>query len=320
MDDTKKLIEKYKRELMELSRSSPKPSQTAPAAKPAKPTPEPREAEEKSTAKSPKVIGYVSEESGEFPAVFDRIIAQAVENNEVEVEVEDIEITRRDSPEGYPDIDSVSAEDEVAFSAGRAPRDTSADAPAKAPANNPENAANNAPVGAPENSNPDSMGRPEDNMNQGTGESISNFPVSTYSTYEEFEAENTGGGSLEFMVFTAREALPVEGAAITITTRIDGEQHTMFNGVTNQSGETESITLPAPSKELSQDFDNDIQPFSLYDATVSKDGFTKVILRDIPVFDGVRSIQRVAMIPELADNERNTNSPAEEISEVRNAK
>lgn len=303
MDDTKSLIEKYKRELMELSKTAAKPTQPT---KPAKQTPEPE-----APAKTPKVIGYVSEESGEFPAVFDRIIAEAVENNEVEK----IESGRRDSPEGYPDIDSVSAEDEVAFSAGREPENR-----ANAPAGALADALADSPVGAPENSNPESMGRPEDNMNQGTGESISNFPVSTYSTYEEFEAANTGGGSLVFMVFTARDALPVKGAAITVTTRIDGEPHEMFTATTNNSGETPAKNLPAPSKELSQDFDNEIQPFSLYDATVSRDGFTRVILRDIPVFDGVQSIQRVAMIPELSDNERNTNSPAEEISEVRNAK
>lgn len=285
MDDTKKLIEKYKRELMELSKSAAKP------AKPTKPT-QAAPAAEAPAAKSPKVIGYVSEESGEFPAVFDRIIAEAVEKNEVE-------IGRRDSPEGYPDIDSAPAEDKVAFSAGREPRESEIDV----------RESENAVV----QKDPESMGRPEDNMNQGTGETISTFPVSTYSTYEEFEAANTGGGSLVFMVFTAREALPVKGAAITVTTRIDGEPHEMFKAVTNQSGETEAMTLPAPSKELSQDFDNEIQPFSLYDATVSRDGFTKVILRDIPVFDGVRSIQRVAMIPE----DREIGS--DENSEVQNA-
>lgn len=291
MDDTKTLIEKYKRELMELGKTAAKPA----------PVPAPPVSEEKPAAKSPKVIGYVSEESGnfeKFPAVFDRIIAEAVENNEVEK----IETERRVSPEGYPDIDSASAEDKSAFDEGRELRDAPTDA-------------ENAPVGAPENSDPESMDRPEDDMNQGTGETISNFPVSAYSTYEEFEAANTGGGSLVFMVFTASEALPVAGAAITVSTRIDGEQHEMFKAVTNQSGETEAMTLPAPSKELSQDFDNDIQPFSLYDATVSRNGFTKVILRDIPVFDGVRSIQRVAMIPEGEPSK-----PDEDTSEVRNAK
>lgn len=244
MEDTKSLIEKYKRELMELGKSAPKPA------------PEP---------KKPQVIGYVSEESGEFPAVFDRIIAEVAQDN---VRESDSAVVTK-NPEGYPDIDT--PEDDVAFSAGRDPRESEAP-------------------------------RPEDNMNQGTGETISNFPVSTYSTYEEFEAKNTGGGSLLFMVFTASEALPVAGAAVVVSTRIDGAQHEMFSAVTNQSGETPAATLPAPSKSLSQDEDNEVQPFSLYDATVSKEGYTKVILRDIPVFDGVRSIQRVAMIP--AENDR----------------
>lgn len=247
MDDTKSLIEKYKRELMELGKSAPKAAAPEPAPQ-----------------KKPAVIGYVTEESGEFPAVFDRIIAQAVENNEVE--------DKRDSPEGYPDIDA--PEDEIAFSPGRG--------------------------------NEGETTRPEDDQDQGTGETISNFPVSSFSTYEQFEAENTGGGTLVFMVFTAREALPVEGAAVTVSTRINGESREMFSCVTNQSGETEARTLPAPSKSLSQEYDNEVQPFSLYDATIAKEGFTKVILRDIPVFDGVQSIQRVAMIPaESAEGVRN---------------
>lgn len=248
MEDTKSLIERYKRELMELApKSTPGREENAVVQK-----------NSAVVQKKPQVIGYVSEESGEFPAVFDRIIAQVGQDNAQE---SDNDVVSK----GYPDIDS--PEDDIAFSEGRDPR-----------------------------SSPDEP-RPEDNQNQGTGDTISNFPVSSYSTYEEFEARNTGGGSLVFMVFTASEALPVKGAAVTVSTRIDGEAHEMFSAVTNQSGETEAATLPAPSKSLSQDEDNKVQPFSLYDATVSKDGFTKVILRDIPVFDGVRSIQRVAMIP-----------------------
>lgn len=224
MDDTKSLIEKYKRELMELGKS-------------VKTTPD-REtnAVVQKAQKKPAVIGYVSEESGEFPAVFDRIIAEVA----------------NDARESDNTVEQKNARESEA---------------------------------------------PEDDMNQGTGETISNFPVSTYSTYEEFEAANTGGGSLSFMVSTASEALPVEGAAVTVSTRIDGEAHEMFGALTNQSGETPARTLPAPSKSLSQDEDNEVQPFALYDAEVSAEGFTRVILRDIPVFDGVRSIQRVALIP-----------------------
>lgn len=232
MDDTKSLIEKYKRELMELGKS-------------VKTTPD-REtnAVVQKAQKKPAVIGYVSEESGEFPAVFDRIIAEVTSDAR---ESEDDKINIRESES---DVEQKS-----------------------------ENAIE---------------------QKNGTGETISNFPVSSFSTYEEFEAANTGGGSLSFMVSTASEALPVEGAAVTVSTRINGAPWEMFGALTNQSGETPARTLPAPSKSLSQDEDNEVQPFSLYDATVSAEGFTTVILRDIPVFDGVRSIQRVALIP--ADN------------------
>lgn len=264
MEDTKKLIEKYKRELMELSKTAPRPE----------PREQPSETASEEPPKSPKVIGYVTEESGEFPEVFDRFIAEAVENNDIDVLPAEAEADENAFPDDTFDVQ---------------------DAPPAAS---------------------------DREMMQGTGESISNFSVPEYSTMEEFEANNTGGGMLEFRVFTAREALPVEGAQIIVTVRINGEAHEMYKAVTDSSGETQMHTLPTPSKELSQNAENRIQPFSLYDASVEKEGFTKVILRDIPMFDGVRSIQRVAMIPE-AEN-ADGSSPSEEIidetTEVPNAK
>lgn len=299
MDDTKKLIEKYKRELMELSKTAPQAAkQTAP-----NPAREEKPAEEK-PLKSPKVIGYVTEESGEFPPVFDRLITEAVENNEVEK-------VRVEGSIGYPDIDSEPGSDASGGDFMDFPDELTIDNTDGADDRNNIRDNMRGANGA-ESDNADA--RPEDNQNQGTGESISNFPVSRYSTVEAFEAGNTGGGSLVFMVFTANSALPVEGAEISVSTRIDGTDHKMFEAVTNQSGETAAQTLPAPSKELSQQAENDVQPFSLYDATVTKEGYAKIFLRDIPIFDGVRSIQRVAMIPELP----NANQ-SEEITEVRNA-
>ncbi|MDE6727490.1 MAG: hypothetical protein K2J80_06070 [Oscillospiraceae bacterium] len=307
MDDTKKLIEKYKRELMELSKTAPQAAkQTAPQAAEQtapKSAPEKKAVEEK-PVKAPKVIGYVTEESGEFPPVFDRLITEAVENNEVEK-------VRVEGPSGYPDIDSEPGNDASGGDFMDFPDELSIDN-----TDDPNDRDNERNMNEPETDN--ATARPEDNMDQGTGESISNFPVSRYSTVEAFEAGNTGGGSLVFMVFTASSALPVDGAEISVTTRIDGTNHKMFDTITNNSGETAAQTLPAPSKELSQHAENDVQPFSLYDATVSKEGFAKTFLRDIPIFDGVQSIQRVAMIPELSELS-NGSSPIEKITEVRNA-
>lgn len=307
MEDTKKLIEKYKRELMEMSRTAPQPVRSDSPAPKEKPQP----------VKTPKIIGYVTEESSEFPSVFDRFITDAVENNEIET-------VRDDTPRADEQNDMFDAEEEIIvprqdlfdFESG----DTEEDAPS------PER---NAPlseeaVPSPEADAPnieDMRSRTADSpeqtdMSQGSGESISNFPISEYSSVEEFEANNTGAGSLEFRVFAANMALPIEGADIIVTTRIDGGNHPMFKTVTNNSGETGLFTLPAPSKELSQTASNKVQPYSLYDAVVNKDGYTNVIIRAIPIFDGVQSIQRVAMLPEAENN----GSPAEEITEVPNAK
>lgn len=300
MEDTKKLIEKYKRELMEMSRTAPQPVRSDSPAPKEKPQP----------VKTPKIIGYVTEESSEFPSVFDRFITDAVENNEIET-------VRDDTPRADEQNDMFDAEEEIIvprqdlfnFESG----DTEEDAPLS------EEAVPSPEADAPniEDMRSRTADSPEQtDMSQGSGESISNFPVSEYSSVEEFEANNTGAGSLEFRVFAANMALPIEGADIIVTTRIDGGNHPMFKTVTNNSGETGLFTLPAPSKELSQTASNKVQPYSLYDAVVNKDGYTNVIIRAIPIFDGVQSIQRVAMLPEAENN----GSPAEEITEVPNAK
>lgn len=301
MEDTKKLIEKYKRELMEMSRIAPQSIRSD--------SPAPASEEKEQPAKTPKIIGYVTEESGEFPSVFDKFITEAVENNEIETvheaapnadEHDEMTAARKSTeradeliemPQNLFDLDS---------------GDPEGDAPT----------ADNS--GSPANAKRVFSDEEQSEMSQGTGESISNFPVSEYSSIEEFEAKNTGCGSLEFRVFAANQALPIEGASIIVTTRINGGDITMFKTITNNSGETDSFTLPAPSKELSQRSSNKIQPFSLYDATVEKNGYTNVILRDIPIFDGVQSIQRVAMLPEAENDEGRT--PSEEITEVPNAK
>lgn len=298
MEDTKKLIEKYKRELMEMSRTAPQPARSDSPAPEEKPQP----------VKTPKIIGYVTEESSEFPSVFDKFITDAVENNEIET-------VRENAPHEDEEDIIVPRQDLFDIESGEPEED------APPPEKNVPDPEEETPVAADDTPdvvnmrNRSSNGSEQTDMSQGSGESISNFPVSEYSSVEEFEANNTGGGSLEFRVFAANQALPIEGADVIVTTRINGENHPMFKTTTNSSGETGVFTLPAPSKELSQSAGNKVQPYSLYDAAVNKDGYTNVIIRAIPIFDGVQSIQRVAMLPE-AEND----SPAEEITEVPDAK
>ena len=392
MEDTKKLIEKYKRELMELSRRSAKPA--APRNEPAvRVVPdEPDEQEESVTVdkvveeaaanseRRPMVIGYVNEESGEFPEVYDRFLAEIVENDEslqpediveqtddteeperaeelpeppaesvvddnaVEndvIEVSDVlftppqyteipsteqvreDITGQSTPEGNLPADNASG---VTDNSPTAPRPDLADV--SSVSKERAERLNDQPISGtdkdeqltgrsfedesypqnPENSS-DSI------MRQGSGAEPIKYPEPVYDDYDDFVKRNIGRGTMLFRVYTAQEALPIMGARCVISKKIGGEMRELCALITDNSGQTRAETLPAPSKELSQSYENNVQPFALYDATVTKKDYADVILRDIPVFDGVQSIQRVAMVPAVSGSE-----PSEEITEVDNAR
>lgn len=139
---------------------------------------------------------------------------------------------------------------------------------------------------------------PDDvNQQNGSKSDISNFTEPVYNSLEDFEKNNRGSGTILFRVYTAREALPIENAVCKVTKVFGGNTHTFYTLITDESGRTTSEPLPAPSSELSQDSENTIQPFSLYDAVVTREGYADVELKEIPVFDGVSSVQQVGMIP-----------------------
>ena len=361
MEDTKKLIEKYKRELMELSRSTPArprgdgetplPKAVLGAETSERGNISESESTPQTAEKVPTVIGYIADNG-------------TSDNNGVEDnEIERVNNSTDDSPFTFDDFDGPKGNvmtdseeflsrlfDEKTSSAENTAREqpcqndnvmTEQDGEQSNRTTTPpttETIPNNGYIErSPEReqsaeqprrnnnvmaeqgntqSRPERQQRdiPQSEMERGSGKPISDFPVAEFATEDEFEEQNTGAGMLEFRVFSANQALPIEGAEISVSTKINNVEQRMFTAWSNSSGETENFTLPAPLRALSQDSENTIQPFSLYDAYIEKAGYTKVILRDIPIFDGVVSIQRVAMIPESDDN-----APAENITEVPNA-
>lgn len=131
-----------------------------------------------------------------------------------------------------------------------------------------------------------------------------------YSNLQDFEPcdeyEGSGSGqqsnNFRFQVYTARDALPIKGAVCIIKRKNNGGYVTMFEQVTDLSGQTTPVSLPAPPASLSQSPGNTVQPYALYDAEVSAKGYNTVEIRNIPVFEGVLSVQRVAMIPRTEEN------------------
>lgn len=103
-------------------------------------------------------------------------------------------------------------------------------------------------------------------------------------------------GYLIVNVVTARGAIPLAGAAVTIYDNDTVGKPIIVVLYTDTSGKTERYALPAPSRELTQQ-PCVIKPYATYMIQVNMDGFYTVTNNNVPIFDGVTSIQPVEMVP-----------------------
>lgn len=109
-------------------------------------------------------------------------------------------------------------------------------------------------------------------------------------------AQNSGTGYMIVRVTAADNALPIEGASVTVTSGRGTNSSLINKQTTGRSGETQQISLSAPPKELSQTPGN-TNTFAKYNVRVDFPAYYTVEFIDVPVFDGQLSIQPVQMIP-----------------------
>lgn len=108
--------------------------------------------------------------------------------------------------------------------------------------------------------------------------------------------QTTGTGYLIVNVSTARGALPLEGASVTVFYDEDGNSSVHSVLTTDVSGKTERLELPAPSRELSE-VPGNAKPYSTYTISAKKDGYYTVTNTGVPIFAGITSVQPIEMIP-----------------------
>lgn len=125
-----------------------------------------------------------------------------------------------------------------------------------------------------------------------------------------FLAGNPAFGTLIFQVTGGQGAFPVAGATIVLTKELNDQQSLSFTITTDESGKTAPLSLPAPDKELSQRPGNGTV-FATYQATVSAPNYVTTEIRDLPVFDGITTIQPVSLSPDFGQK----TSPPEEIED-----
>ena len=128
-----------------------------------------------------------------------------------------------------------------------------------------------------------------------TAESTAADPIRRFLT------ENPAFGTLIFQVAGGQGAFPVAGATVTITKPLDERLGISVTVTTDESGKTPPLSLPAPSRELSQSPNNGIV-FATYQAEISAPNHVTTKIRDLPVFDGITTIQPVNLSPDFGQN------------------
>jgi len=100
-------------------------------------------------------------------------------------------------------------------------------------------------------------------------------------------------------VTTALELLPLAGAKVVTTTK---SGKVIATQISDTDGMTDYITLDAPDPSLTLNPDTAASGCSLYEVSVSKEGYHTVHIHDVEIVAGVPSYLPVQMHPDLGNN------------------
>ncbi len=104
-------------------------------------------------------------------------------------------------------------------------------------------------------------------------------------------------GTIIVRTYTAGGALPVSGSVIHIYGAEEENRFTEYSIITNVDGVTDVVSLPAPSKSLSQMPNSPSSPYALYNIEITAPGYYTKRINNVSVFEGTQTVQLVNMIP-----------------------
>lgn len=113
--------------------------------------------------------------------------------------------------------------------------------------------------------------------------------------YRSFINSNPGVGFLKIRAYAASGAVPISGLSVVISKDIGGNKVIFFEGVTNESGVIERISLPVPRMSS----DNMIAPvISTYDINTTYEGESR--LYKVNVYDDIYVVQNINVTPNIS--------------------
>ncbi len=144
-----------------------------------------------------------------------------------------------------------------------------------------------------------SLNEPESLNNKNTLSDQTLFTGNTSTSnesYIDFLGKNTNSGILKIQASVARQTMPVENVAIVISKDFKDGRKIFYNVKTDQNGIVDNLLLPAPSRDLSMK-PSQALPFATYDIVASHPNYQQAMFTSIPIFDGIKSIQPINLLP-----------------------
>ena len=116
----------------------------------------------------------------------------------------------------------------------------------------------------------------------------------------EAPAGYSGVGYLIVRVFTARGAIPVAGALVTVSYSDSKMPSPYAVLTTDRSGRTPKLAMPTPPASLSlepAEAGGVAEPYGLYNVKVAREGFYGLTDLNVRIFDGITAIQDADLVP-----------------------
>ena len=120
-------------------------------------------------------------------------------------------------------------------------------------------------------------------------------------SYESFLGDNPKMGELRIQASAGGQAVTISGAAVTVSRDFADGSRVFATGITDGSGILDGIRLPAPDKSRSQSPEPGKPSYAAYTVMVSHPQFQTQVFTQVPVFEGIKSIQPVRLVPARPD-------------------
>lgn len=116
---------------------------------------------------------------------------------------------------------------------------------------------------------------------------------------------NKDVGYLRANVRTTNGAFPIKDALVVISEVKDGVSTILYQLYTDEGGNTATVSLPAPPRNLSEHPGSDLLPYALYNMRTSKEGYYSVENINLPIYSGITSVQTIDIVPIAAGDNAN---------------